>query len=251
MALSKADNHWFSSASISDLKNMGEIQTTAQLQGDGSTVKDDELREYSVRQENDNNGTPLKSETEDVAASESQSFMNFMNEKISDAYGKDNFCGLFTDVAPDTVLAVSSNELVWTCVAVAVDTGSCANVTPPGVFGSEIKPSAASQSKKPFYGADKSPIMNLGNQVVAAICDEGHKWGTTFAVADKLSRPLASGYEITQAGNELSMWKGGGHIKCSKTGAKTALRQEGKLWFLDLWVQVPKSLTESGFARPS
>ena len=204
-----------------------------------------------MEQDDNNDGTPLESTTDDADASDGQSFMNFMNGKLSETYGKDNFCGLFTDTPPDAVLAVSSNELVWTCVAVAVDTGSCANVTPPGVFGTEIKPSAASQSKKPFYGADKNPIVNLGNQVVAAICDEGHKWGTTFAVADKLSRPLASGYEITQAGNELSVWKGSGHIKCSKTGVKTALRQEGKLWFLDLWVQVLKSLTGSGFARPS
>ena len=228
----KADAHWFSNTSISDLKNLGEIQYTAQLDG----VTDDEVREY---------------ESPD-SPPETQSFMSFMNSKISEAVGNEEFCGLFTDVPPDApVLTVSEKDLVWTCVAVAVDTGSCANVTPPGVFGLEVTPSEASKSKKPFFGADKSPIINMGNQTVAAVCEEGHNWGTTFAVADKLSRPLASGFEITQAGNELSVWKGGGHIKCKKTGAKTALRQEGKLWFLDLWVQVPKSIGSSAFVRPS
>lgn len=233
----KEDNHWFSTSSISSIK--GTMNTTAQKDSveRRERVQDDEVRECKVE------------DVEERPAD--QSFMNFMNTKIAEVVDPNLFCGFFTDVPPDQILEVKEGELVWTCVAVAVDTGSCANVTPPGVFGIEIAPSEASKSKKPFFGADKSPIKNLGNQSIKAICEEGHKMSTTFAVADKLSRPLASGYEITEAGNELSMWKGGGHIKCKKSGATTALRQEGKLWFLDLWVQVPSSISSSGFARPS
>ena len=177
--------------------------------------------------------------------------MNFVNEKMNDGPIGKSFCGLFTDQAPAEVFAVEDKELVWVCVPVAVDTGSCAHVTPPNVFAVDVQESDSSKNAKPFYGADNKPIANLGNQKVVANCAEGHAWSSTFAVAERLARPLASGFEITESGNEVAIWKGGGHIRCQKSGAKTALRQEGKLWFLDLWTQVPRSIANSGFARPS
>ena len=243
----KTDANWFSNTPVSTLRNLGNekaIETPCAVEATMTEpLQEDEVREYRVDDES--------IEATSTTTQNSQSFMTFMNERLSERLDCKTFCGLFTDSQPADVLAVSGNDMVWTCVAVAVDTGSCANVTPPGVFAIGIEPSEASKKKKPFFGADKSPIMNLGNQTIEAVCEEGYKWGTTFAVADKLSRPLASGYEITEAGNEQSMWKGGGHIKCSKSGATTALRQEGKLWFLDLWVKVPRSISNAGFTRPS
>ena len=178
--------------------------------------------------------------------------MSFANERMKEPIGENHsFCGLFTDQPPAEVLAMQSNELTWVCIPVAVDTGSCANVTPPGVFAIDVQESRASKSNMNFYGADKSPIKNLGDQHVTAKSHEGYNWKSTFAVADKLARPLASSFEITEKGNEVAIWKGGGHIKCQATGAKTDLRQEGKLWFLDLWTQVPKSIANSSFVRQS
>ena len=228
----KEDSHWFSSASIKDLRELaGPMNTANKLPSIGKPSE-----------------TPVQAINEpDPVIDDSQSFMNFVNTKMNDG---PSFCGLFTDQAPEEVLAVENNNLVWVCVPVAVDTGSCAHVTPPNVFAIDVQGGEASKSK-PFFGADNKPIANLGNQKVVANCNEGHAWTSTFAVAERLARPLASGYEITESGNEVAIWKGGGHIKCQKSGAKTALRQEGKLWFLDLWTQVPKSIANSGFARPS
>ena len=232
IAREKNDNHWFSSASIKDLRGLADPKSTAkELPSIGKDIE-----------------TPAQAiEEPDEVKPNSQSCMSFVNTKMNDG---PSFCGLFTDQAPQEVLAVENNTLVWVCVPVAVDTGSCAHVTPPNVFAIDVQGSEASRAK-PFFGADNKPIANLGNQKVVANCNEGHAWSSTFAVAERLARPLASGYEITESGNEVAIWKGGGHIKCQKSGAKTALRQEGKLWFLDLWTQVPKSIANSGFARPS
>ena len=71
-----------------------------------------------------------------------------------------------------------------------------------------------------------------------------------FDVAGKLSRQLASVFEITEQGNEVVFTKGGGFIRDGQSGAKIQLRQDGKLFFLDLWVEVPKSIAGSPFARP-
>ena len=123
-------------------------------------------------------------------------------------------------------MAGQGSEMTWVCIPIAVDTGSCANVTPPGVFAIEVQESEASKNKTTFYGANTSPIMNLGNQPVVAKSNEGYNWMTTFAVADELARPLASGFEITEKGNEVAIWKGGGHIKYQNDGATTALTRE-------------------------
>ena len=159
-----------------------------------------------------NKSPSVGEECEATAQATSQSFMSFVNTRMNDG---PSFCGLFTDQAPQEVLAVENNTLVWVCVPVAVDTGSCAHVTPPNVFAIYVQGSEASKGK-PFFGADNKPIANLGNQKVVANCNEGHAWSSTFAVAERLARPLASGYEITESGNEVAIWKGGGHIKCQK-----------------------------------
>ena len=57
-------------------------------------------------------------------------------------------------------------------------------------------------------------------------------------------------FEITEQGNKVVFEKGGGYIQCGKSGSKIQLRSEGKLYFLDLWVEVPKSISGSPFARP-
>ena len=67
-----------------------------------------------------------------------------------------------------------------------------------------------------------------------------------------ISRPLASVHEICAKGYSVTLTKDGGHIQSNATGKKTALRMENKLYFLDLWVQVPKSLAASSpFGRPT
>ena len=128
----KDDEHWFSNSSLRELKKLGEVMKMPMT----------EKHEINI------NATP---NSEDEIEDDSQSFMHFANKRMREMINDDSFCGLFTDQEPTEVNAVQGNELVWVCVPVAVDTGSCANVTPPGVFSLEIQESEASKSKTKLW----------------------------------------------------------------------------------------------------
>ena len=109
--------------------------------------------------------------------------------------------------------------------------------------------SEASRSGANFYGANGKGIPNLGNQMVRAQNNKGDQVELQFNVAN-ISRPLASVHEICERGHSVVLKKDSGYIQSDATGRKTELRVEGKLYFLDLWVQIPKKLAEaSPFAR--
>ena len=156
---------------------------------------------------------------------------------------------LFTESPAGQNLIAAVEEKVWNKIAVAVDSSACAHVTPGNVFSIDNQPKRASAPDN-YYGAGNEAIKNLGSQKVSGQDEKGQNVGFTFDVADNLSRPLASVYEITEQGNKVVFEKGGGYIQCGKTGSKIQLRSEGKLYFLDLWVEVPKSISGSPFARP-
>ena len=140
-------------------------------------------------------------------------------------------------------------EKVWNKIAVAVDSGACAHVTPGNVFSIDNQP-RRSGAPENYYGAGNESIKNLGSQKVKGQDDNGRDVGCTFDVAENLSRPLASVFEITEQGNKMVFENGGSYIQCGKTGSKIQLRSEGKLNFLDLWVEVPRSISGSPFAWP-
>ena len=76
--------------------------------------------------------------------------------------------------------------------------------------------------------------------------DNGACLSLDFDVA-AISRPLASVMEMIEKDNDVmfSKRKGGSYIQNVATGKKTPLRQEGRLVFLDLWVQVPIEIARS------
>ncbi len=47
--------------------------------------------------------------------------------------------------------------------------------------------------------------------------------------------------KITQAGNDVYLSAKDPHIKNVRTGQKTKLRKEGKVYVIDLWVKVGKT----------
>ena len=71
-----------------------------------------------------------------------------------------------------------------------------------------------------------------------------------FDIAN-ITKPLASVYTIAKKGNRCVFEEDGGYIENKATGKQTPLRLEGKLYYLDLWLKVPKRLVEtSPFVRP-
>ena len=67
---------------------------------------------------------------------------------------------------------------------------------------------------------------------------EGQTRKTTWQVA-KVRRPLMSVTKMTESGNEVKLSRDDPHILNLKTGQRTALRKEGNVYVLDLWVEIP------------
>ena len=137
---------------------------------------------------------------------------------------------LFEESLPGGAInAVSSKELVWVKLPVAVDSGACAHVTPANVFGLTTEPTAESKAGQKWYGAEGSGILNLGLQKVSGQDENGNPISVRFNVASKLTRPLMSVWEMTENGNDVGFSKGRGWVTAA-SGHTTELRAEGKLW---------------------
>ena len=81
----------------------------------------------------------------------------------------------------------------------ALDSGSCAHVTPPNLFG-VLDPGAP--TLKPYFGADGSEIANYGNCTVNAVLDDSTQMTTIFNVA-KVTRPLLSVTQMASIGHTV------------------------------------------------
>ena len=70
-----------------------------------------------------------------------------------------------------------------------------------------------------------------------------------FDVAN-VTRPLLSVFKMTNNGHKVNFDENGGSILIQGSSKKVKLRQEGRLFMLDLWVQVPVELAnKSPFIR--
>ena len=79
--------------------------------------------------------------------------------------------------------------------------------------------------------------------------DDGHAMKIDFDIA-KVTRPLLSVYKMTSNGHKVEFTEKGGTIQVKGSQKKIQLRQEGRLFMLDLWCQVPAKLArESPFIR--
>ena len=99
-----------------------------------------------------------------------------------------------------------------------------------------------------YYGPAGDPIPNLGRQDVKGTTESGNLLNIGFDVA-KITRPLASVAEIVRKNYRVVFDTDGSFIEDKKTGKWIDVRQEGSLYYLDLWVQVPEELSTSLFVR--
>ena len=148
---------------------------------------------------------------------------------------------LITPMAP-VAEVLNVEKLVWVQVPCAVDSGSCANVAPENVFKLADATIAALEPK--FFGADGSPIANLGTLIAEGMSEEGIGLKIDFDIA-KVTRPLLSVFKMNAAGHRVQFHENGGTIQMKGTNKRIKLRPEGRLYMLDLWCQVPAKLAES------
>ena len=116
------------------------------------------------------------------------------------------------------------------------------------MFAIEIEPTDKSKANQKYYGADGSPIMNYGRQLVEAFNDNGTALNVDVDVAD-ITRPLLSIFEMISKHNRVVYDEGEPYILHKPTSEKMPLRREGKLFFLDLWARVPRKLPAHPFVR--
>ena len=152
----------------------------------------------------------------------------------------------FADQGNSSVLNVE-DKMVWVQIPCAVDSGACAHVAPPNVFG--LLSITEAQHKGKYFGADGSPIDEYGQLTVNAVLGEGSEMKTTFDIA-KITRPLLSVNQISQNGHQVIFGKSESYIKLQGSNKRVPLRAEGRLYMLDMWVKIPASIAEkSPFVR--
>ena len=156
-----------------------------------------------------------------------------------------------TPVAAEVNAVKKDGPMKWVKVPIAMDSGSMANVTPPKVFSCIVQASDASKRKDVFHGADNSEIPNLGSQAVIGKSDAENAVAISidFDVAN-ISRPLGSVSKLVRKQNKIVFDDDESYIQNKKTGEKIVLREEHGLFYLDLWVQIPKNMElNPSFAR--
>ena len=144
------------------------------------------------------------------------------------------------DSPPGPILVAEQEELVWIKVGVAVDSGACAHVTPASVFSM----TSVLGDGPTFYAANGAPIRNFGTQQVKAVLDDASNIDIKFNVAD-IARPLLSVFEINSKGFFCVFGEDYAYLEKTSNGNRIPLRLENKLYFLDMWLEVPKSMTEN------
>ena len=123
------------------------------------------------------------------------------------------------------------------------------HVTPKNIFHTQIHQTERSKSGHKYYGANNSPIDNHGGQRILGETQEGVHLTMDFDVAD-VSRPLLSITEIIQKKRHRVVYEfPTSFIEDKVAGRKVNLRFADNLYFLDVWVQIPKNCAKSPFVR--
>ena len=91
---------------------------------------------------------------------------------------------------------------------------------------------------------------NLGRQLVKAQSNQRAPITVDVDVADKLTKPLLSVFDmICKKKNRVVYDDEESYILHKPSNTKIPLRQENRLFYLDLWVRVPKKLSDHPFVR--
>ena len=144
---------------------------------------------------------------------------------------------------------LSTEEMVWAKVAIASDSGCVRHATPKNTLGTQIQPATRSQAGHKYCGANNSPIDNHGGQKVSGETNEGVNLTMDFDVAD-VSRPLLSIAEIISKKRHRVVYDDPvSYIEDKVTGRRVDLRYEDGLFFLDVWMNIPRSIAGNPFVR--
>ena len=125
----------------------------------------------------------------------------------------------------------------WVRVQGVVDSGACKPVAPPSMApGFPVRQNAASRAGKAYSSASGHPLLNLGEQLLSAITDDGIETELLFQLAD-VSCPLISVSQICDRGNRVIFGRGGGVILNLETGQEVPFQRMGGVYALGMWMR--------------
>ena len=133
-----------------------------------------------------------------------------VSEHISDS--TKGICLLIAAGDSDNSVMNIDGAYTWVQIPCAVDSGACAYASPPGIFGK--MPDGYIPKKDKYFGADGTPIDELGQMSVNAILDEGTEMQASLDIA-KISRLLLSVNQMVVHGHQVIFGKDESYIQLS------------------------------------
>ena len=135
----------------------------------------------------------------------------------------------------------------WRQVGITIDSGAADSVADPRAFpGYGVK-----RHETPRFAqrATGEPIVNVGEQDIALVTQEGSLRGMRFQATEKVKKPLAAVKRIVEAGHAVIFAPeelGGSFILNLETFEENGLREDDGNYILDCWIPPPDA---AGFAR--
>ena len=138
----------------------------------------------------------------------------------------------------------------WHKITAVVDSGAVDNVIREDELPFiPLEPSERSKEGRGFRGPGGEPIPTSGQRTAVVKTAEGQARRTKWNVCP-VKRNLASVAKMHAAGNSVHLTAKDPHILNEKTKERTALRKEGNVFVVDLWVRVPSPPVTSREAAP-
>ena len=142
----------------------------------------------------------------------------------------------------------------WEQISFMVDSGASETVAHEGAFNNiPITETTATGTQYSSACSGGPVITNAGEKVVEVMDNNAAIWHMKVQMCTNLNEKkfLASVSRINQAGQRVvfDTPEFGSYIENKKTLAKTWLRQESGVFYLDLWIKPGSGFTRQGMTR--
>ena len=169
-------------------------------------------------------------------------------QQVSEMLSKELGSELLVMTEQPTELNNIGSAKRWVKIATVLDSGACKHVAPRGIFSFEVSPTVKSMEGHSYPGPNGDPIANLGEQKITAQSEMGLPMNIAFDIA-KMTSSLMSFSEIIKKQSKVVFDEEATYTENKRIGEWVDFRQEGSLYYLDLWVEVPQELSQSPFVR--
>ena len=130
-----------------------------------------------------------------------------------------------------------------------VDSGACDCVAPPGTLpGIPVVETKLSKGGLEYTAAGGHKIPNLGMSRPVVFTTDGECNAMTFQIAS-IAKPLDAVSKFVKSKHKVVFDDPVSYIENKTTGKRINLRQNGGVYFLDVWMKTGDHLNNEGFRR--